>query len=571
MKPRLCSGRSTLLRITLLLVLTALGLPASACGDFYYPRVGDDFKVRMARSLFRLYVRGEPAGTGFLVDSQHGLVITAKHVLPTTYRPDEVVTEGINRGNPFIPNSPQSVPFRVWWEHPAKDIVILQAKTPTALAEVRQFEISLAMVGDGFRVTAWGFALGRNVPTTESGEVQWGDSDRLTFNGATLPGYSGSPVFNEFGLVVGVVVDSTNSSHLGVVQPLSQISDVFPSFPAFLEADKLTNEFLRNSMPIANLYVKLKPTDIPPALSNIELLHFVGRLRERSKELPLDAQNMIKCPILYAVIHRGLGEEATRGISQISPASALDLESGRAYLLSGLHWKELGHLPEANSALSFATSALESALHAQIKQNPESLLQLACASGEPESMPKAIEAVKQAFFTPALKHITQESSGATVESERLCADFAGNPFVAGILRDYALASYHLEKLQGKSHGSDETIRYAAAAASLSPSNGNLQATNVALLGDTLLYAGRPKAAAWAYSDAWQNGFKVGWVEKNFTAALAVSRESEDIEFERGAFYKIVPTISWSIEEVPRWESGELFGLAVDQPGQWSMD
>lgn len=174
------------------------------------PCAGQDPTMRILPSLVEVRGRTSSAivtGTGFIVDSKRGYILTATHVVANTYDDSLTVT---------FRNSVTKRARRVAHVE-ATDIALLQTE-PTAFPEL-QYPTGLdaivpvmasqgaipydlrELVAVGFVDSAYSTAIGRarNITVDNAGEII------IQATGSAVPGMSGGPVVNRCGELIGVL------------------------------------------------------------------------------------------------------------------------------------------------------------------------------------------------------------------------------------------------------------------------------------------------------------------------------------------------------------------------------
>ena len=143
----------------------------------------------------------EVYGTGVVVDSTQGLILTAHHVVEEDNECENITVE--QYGGKRIPAT--------LVKHCAS-IDQAYLRVEGSLSDVPELYEASAQARADQTVYYWGwgsegFRWGNGIVTDDA----YSATSRTTFNARAVPGDSGSPVFNEFGHVLGILTSSNQS------------------------------------------------------------------------------------------------------------------------------------------------------------------------------------------------------------------------------------------------------------------------------------------------------------------------------------------------------------------------
>ncbi len=172
-------------------------------------------------------------GTGFVVDSAQGLIVTNKHVVSETNGTYKIITK-----------DDQEFEVKNIYRDPVNDLAVLQvdAQLPPALElgdssqiKVGQFVVAIGTALGEFRhtvTTGVVSGLGRGIEAGDSygGYVEQIDNVIQT-DAAINPGNSGGPLLNSIGQVIGVnVAIAQGSQNIGFALPIDVVKASLDNF-----------------------------------------------------------------------------------------------------------------------------------------------------------------------------------------------------------------------------------------------------------------------------------------------------------------------------------------------------
>jgi len=148
-------------------------------------------------------------GTGFIMNA-NGLIGTAKHI---------VASFGTICGWSVTLNDGRTLSGKVTWRHSTADVATIQLDKANNIKPVSIGSSSAARIGDPVYTAS--YPGGANNPPVLStgtliGRGQCNEvSDGLWFDADVLPGYSGGPLLDSAGRVIGVVTGSSSAFKKG--------------------------------------------------------------------------------------------------------------------------------------------------------------------------------------------------------------------------------------------------------------------------------------------------------------------------------------------------------------------
>ncbi len=219
----------------LILLLTALSFGQSVpCRNFELPELGKDFiYLNYASAVLRIQ-SGDESGTGYLIDSTRGYVITAAHVIKASLDDPTVAILGTNPENSTNPYHLKHV--RNLQSHdPSQniDIALLRLVPRGAMADVIPLDITLRSPRPSRPAYVFGYPRGDSSLSQQPVDyVQGNDNGTMTVKQAAFAGDSGSPLIDDTGKVLGtcirrVVTQEVNVSNEAIYIPMTSIQEIF--------------------------------------------------------------------------------------------------------------------------------------------------------------------------------------------------------------------------------------------------------------------------------------------------------------------------------------------------------
>lgn len=491
-----------LLTALLCLVVQPVGAFTVLCGPFKYPNTNFEsvFQQHDSALLQLGGQRGKSVGTGFLVDSSRGYVVTAYHVAAKALRMNPgTATDGktlLITGYSNI-NPEKELKLSIYADDIKADVAVLQLEPPDALSNaVGQFELSLSLPSKYEAVKFVGFPLGQNL--IGGGQISGLDSEHnLTVASITLPGASGSPVINSRGLVIGIVTAQlTNQtavikSTLGVQELLAKIPPSATAEKAFQALAKPPKDFLQQFIPFL----------LKDGLSNLDIFSIINRITKK-KAITSAQQESIFCPIYRAAIHREL-EEPAMDLHPFLPVRRRP-EVTNIRLQSGTRALELGESGLGNARVQIAKNEWQGYIVERITSKPGGIIRVACTLARQAS---DIETITKSIYDSI--GLPEVRTPIVYETEA-CERSEQDNVLANYLRNWSLAKVKLDEDK-----TDASVKASIALATLLSGDARLYAENLALLGDTLQRENDHETAVKAYAGAYQNGKQSDWVLSNY--------------------------------------------------------
>lgn len=168
-------------------------------------------------------IRPTRAGAGFLVLSGRGpLLVTAAHVVCAPPRPERIVDDGsktirIDGERTTVKSASFRVrvgdlsfqPSRILVDRDCDTALMSLGEEALALLRLSAFELALPAPEVGAKVKAWGFP-GTSVPQLKEGMLVAAiEKGYFALNSSIDPGFSGGPLVDSDGKLLGMVVRST--------------------------------------------------------------------------------------------------------------------------------------------------------------------------------------------------------------------------------------------------------------------------------------------------------------------------------------------------------------------------
>lgn len=292
------------------LTLLSVCLPvysAAICDQLYPPQV--DWTALSGAVLRLEGADANDSGTGYLISASQGYVLTAAHVVKapgpngtikatSPWRPgivfDAVIVSDLS-------GTPDAI-----------DAALLQIRDTSQLADIRPVDISLAIPSAQESLLTMGYPKFGDLPNDKLQHASLADpafvpsSGNIQVNDAIAkPGASGSPLINGEGSTVG-----TATATLGVQQvdawfiPMVSLKPLLDLIPPSAEATKLNGDLQGGAVSQAQLTAELQNTS---RVTNLDLYELVGLLKKSGAKRS-STSALMRCPLSYALLERGLGE-----------------------------------------------------------------------------------------------------------------------------------------------------------------------------------------------------------------------------------------------------------------------
>lgn len=289
--------------------------------------IGQDFTDAVLR-----ITAGDKTGTGYVIDSARGYVLTAFHVVDEAY--GKKTPPPIEATNPALGKAVLHLTIKDHLSEP-EDTALLLADS-AGLADLKKnnipsLDIALNLPSGNFFTL--GYPLGKQNTDFQGVEIldtnytdsAHGNGNYLEVKQSVDEGSSGSPLIDENGAVIATLVSNLNIS-LALYTPLVDIQKLLRDIPIDKQAISLDEEVIGSRPPgsaTQHLIDELKWKPRNP--SNVELYEWSSKIIESLK----DTKNAdyfrpyLACPIIQAYSERRLTEApAIREIAEVGPQEA---------------------------------------------------------------------------------------------------------------------------------------------------------------------------------------------------------------------------------------------------------
>jgi hypothetical protein len=290
--------------------LAFLSSPHSAiadCPDFHFLERGFISEVADHQDAIILIDYGpDKAGTAFLIDGDHGLFLTARHVVAPSLNSPLLAVPGKTQDG-------KSLQLKVLKDDPQLDVALLQVNHAEWLSNALAYELYFARVKRDAEVTFPGLAFAQsrgdvtpsmpppNAPTySANGPHVW---VRILVN----DGDSGAPMFTKEGLAMGLVLGKRSVTEADAI-PMPRLAPFLAEYSVGDEAMQFRRRFLATT-DANELQRMLVPSRRHGSVSN---LHLAGAIRMMldGHDLEQIKPETIECPLAIAAGDRGLAELA---------------------------------------------------------------------------------------------------------------------------------------------------------------------------------------------------------------------------------------------------------------------
>jgi S1-C subfamily serine protease len=453
------------------IVLAVIATSNVACADYTF-RPDPALRTRSLTATVRIFAAetgGEQLGSGFVIDSSDGLILTAAHVVAelkdaawvafpreTTRHSVKTLMRKLTSKSTGAENSP------------AIDLAVL--KLDPKVDNVDSLEVQFEPINTEQEHEITGYGRSNSEPQEAVAKPSYSDNCLYTLRSETLYGDSGSAVLTAEGLVDGIAMDGAESgggasmSQMKVL-PLScvkpQILDLVP--------DSQSNNIMA-TIAKGNDFELRHAFQPPPRsgwVSNLRLAKAVqGWIAgHKSQKQPIDDGHLKTA--FEIIVQRRLGYEIVVALSHTNTASEKD--AGDA--LQNFAHAELGRGSTANAKTAYAEA-------------------------------------RTLYLQYASEHLPDTNNGAVAESSDVAAAYKS---VADTLVAGALIS------ETKENDLNNATSFAAAAVRYAP-QGELKASAWATLGTASQEAGDVSVAVPAYKAALDEGASASWIAKDLLKA-----------------------------------------------------
>ncbi len=406
-----------------------------------------------------------------MFDAAQGLLITARHVAKDA---DIFVEFSSGRNS----RKYQAKTIAVGKDNLDFAVVRLNAKDSI----FQEVEMWVAEIEENNDHILLGYSRDRATPLVARAPLSWQSSCRYEMRANTYPGDSGSPVFSEQGLLVGIVVTAAESgNHNDTARGIATVLPVRCGMSVLKDAVGTTHaqnswKHIRDSS-ARDLRFQLTPRNnrVQGWITNFVLAHsidfavaegLIGDITPEKRE----------CPIVPALVERKIGYQrlvALLAHTQNAASSTADVVHARA-----LEYGQKGYTAASRTLLKASTALYEDF----IRKNLSTVVARYGMSPTTDNqkahlvMARAYKGLADAETSLSLLSGNDED---LLQRAEINANIAAILAPKGVLRGSALASYATIKAKNKQY--DDAIA--------------------------------------GYTAAFQNGFSTDWVKQNYAAAF----------------------------------------------------
>src|ERR1700681_574190 len=203
-----------LLALVLLFLVDPNCLVAAACGNFELDRLSpDSIDTQFSGAIIKL-TTSDGSGTGYLVDAEHGYILTAAHVIPKVSAP---LIKGSTKS---LPKQILSLRLKAIERDPKADLAVLQIDGDNVLKTLRPLDISLRAPRRG-KFYAMAYPVDSDTVSAGTYKAREVDLSEVNYQSGTIRVHqaaysadSGGPLIDLTGTVV-----ATNHGKIGPDNP----------------------------------------------------------------------------------------------------------------------------------------------------------------------------------------------------------------------------------------------------------------------------------------------------------------------------------------------------------------
>jgi len=285
--------------VVVVLVLAA-NATAQKCGSFRPAEFGQQKLIAdFQDNVFRV-VSGVEVGTAYLIDPEHGYLLTAAHV----------VKASIDDKNIPISLSQRDYGVAVFKaNHVANmnDVALLQLEPPDALSDLPVLDISFEVPGRAEVVTVFGYGSQGDDKslTAQPAPVLAPDGDQeFSATMSAFYGDSGGPAINKYGQVVGTGVDYLSGSLVARFVPSAAIRSLLDRIQPTARTLRMDGKLRADGYTPAALAVVLTPN--ASRLTNLEWYTWAVFVSKQPTKAYERLKGYFPCPIADAFRDRSL-------------------------------------------------------------------------------------------------------------------------------------------------------------------------------------------------------------------------------------------------------------------------
>ena len=481
---------------------------AKRCGPFHFLKSTHDLVKQQHANSLLLLRSGDQEGTGFLIDALQGLFLTARHVVASSIADSSIPVSGTDA-------SGQPVKLEVVDNDAKYDVALLRTIDFGKFRNETAFELSFDSPWTDTKITFPGLAFATDVDVTPTMPVPntfvYNAAGNIILRTQVRSGDSGSPVFTDRGMVIGIMIRNQTSDQ-AVVVPVEYLRTFLlkhvGGIPGHGEspAEKFRDLILHESNG-SELEDKLLPNKVPPQVSNFQLAGTIHLLID-GKMLHRIQAKLLDCPLYEAAYERGLGRVAAELYAAQKLAFAQPLVDQPGPDGAALAARKIFAMAEAEARVGNSRAAqflyedaaktFSVAIQKSLDQTQGKFaVVLAGGASEPQ---EAARRVTKAY--DQLQLVSTLPSFQTVPASAKRSDKFGV-----LLHDFYEATKRSAKLspRGLTKQESEKLMVAAGWTAVVSKTDTWSALGYRALGDVLAADGKYDAAAKSYATAWQKG------------------------------------------------------------------
>jgi hypothetical protein len=285
--------------LSLLILSVELASAQQVCTGFNSGTVGGQY---INQHFNGAVLRVQDVGTAYLIDAEHGYLLTAAHVLDdlaANNQPNEVVS-GLPPYKHFS--------FIVKNRSQALDVALLQLTDVAALTSVRALDVAFEDPDFDALLFVMGYPhYGQQKQLfLRGGEAKvdsYPPSGLVEINHITAGGSSGGPLIDAFGDAIGTCQEEIADGKVGRYLPQSEFGDLLSGIPVTARMQGLENNLLSGTTSVDD-FKHLLERGNPQSPTNLELYIWLHKLQSSPPAWHTIATKYLKCPLLPAIVER---------------------------------------------------------------------------------------------------------------------------------------------------------------------------------------------------------------------------------------------------------------------------
>lgn len=490
------------------------------CGEFRFSR-DTPSKVFLSHKKALIHIQaGKLDGTGFVIDSAGGYILTAAHV----------IADLINKpGQKIIGLSNITQAGRLeldYVKHDDKaDVALLRVRGTDALKQVTPFEISMDTPEVGGKVAIAGYQFGGPVATPGESTLP-AIGRKLILRVNTFDGDSGAPAIDESGLVIGIVTNRQDNG-IAVMVPMAVLRDfLLPYIPDPKEPDPLFESLLKGHLDSE----QFDPKSSPGAITNIDIIGLMKKLKSKKlKDLTENTRRLIRCPVYEAAEQRNLVHIANDLIWHLLPRTA---NVGKSFQKTGDFYAQIGDTSTARVWLAKSDDYIKDKLFAYTQSNSEKVAMALCRVAESDPLDPDEKTIGKKALDRAFEWILgtkpDQDVNWTITSCDSDPQIPDNAF-ANLVVDYNSVRFDQLSLDDSPTKSDlEGVRKGAAFAATLANDTAAYGRSARLVADTYLVDAQFENARAAYATAWNSGDRSSHVVAGYSKSNQIKGEKDGL-------------------------------------------